>query len=120
VCGYECIAASIAAENPDHLCPDEKCCQAGTCAPALHRCLDEDDGFSTCSEYCGSIGEACVNGGCGLDGITFLGWGGETACQALDGWNRRYTVDGCDEVQDWDPLSGEFIRCCCTDTQGGI
>lgn len=87
-------------------------CDVGQCAPKWGECIDKKLGFSTCDAYCGSIGEACVENGCG-DGATTRAYGGYPDCQK----ETLYTSvdEPCAAVQTWSIGSG-VIQCCCTDT----
>jgi hypothetical protein len=72
------------------------------------------DGFTTCAQYCQSIGETCVSQGCSRAGDTWHGW---TTTPASDCETFAPVVSAglgaCDETLRAD----RRIRCCCTDTK---
>lgn len=95
-------------------------CEGGLCSASIGLCIDIDNGFTDCEQYCSSIDEACVQNGCSDSAeVTFFGW------RSRDNLRIRRCEDGaspetyehspCDTAIDfgYDAL----VRCCCTDTQ---
>jgi hypothetical protein len=88
---------------------NDACCQNGACVDSFGECIREQDGFATCAEYCGSIGEECVQQGCGTN--TYRAWSGSDTCGNFSASVGDYN-DPCDAPIDFGP---DTIRCCCTD-----
>jgi hypothetical protein len=90
------------------------CCADGKCAPAFGDCFLTSDGFTTCAQYCQSIGESCVSQGCGRAGNTWVGW---TTTPVQDCNSFAPIVQAgygtCNETLPADLRS----RCCCADTK---
>lgn len=91
-------------------------CVNGQCAPYWDACFRRDQ-FGTCNDYCASVGETCVAGGCSSDGETWRQWAGSSGdlCNQNYGFitGGNFTCDG--QL----PLTGyptTLYRCCCTDT----
>lgn len=88
------------------------CCADGACGNFLSDCVAETMGFTTCSEVCASIGEQCVQRGCG--NTTWREWDdSDTSCETF-GATIGSGIDTC-ETNLWD--ADIKVRCCCTDTQ---
>lgn len=86
-------------------------CSNAICLPVYGECIASMDGYSTCTEYCQSVGAVCVPGGC--DGNTFKGYDANVSCE-----NDLvpYTFeDPCNAAQTWGP-GRLVVRCCCSDT----
>lgn len=88
-------------------------CDAGKCAPKWGECINIDSGFDTCSIYCTSIGESCVENGCDQD-ATIRGYNALSDC--MDEVLISPFGEPCDAVQPWAP-GRSTIQCCCTDTK---
>jgi len=87
---------------------NDACCQNGACLDGFGECIRESDGFATCAEYCVSIGEQCVQQGCGTN--TYRAWSAVDTCERFTASIGDYN-DPCDSPIDF----GGTIRCCCTD-----
>jgi hypothetical protein len=79
------------------------------CADDFGDCIRVDDGFVTCADYCASIGEECVQQGCGRN--TYRAWSSRDFCEQLVASVGNYN-DACDAPIDF---MTDTIRCCCTD-----
>ncbi|MCY1057549.1 hypothetical protein [Nannocystis sp. SCPEA4] len=84
-------------------------CEAGACKPAWSECFMDEDGFSTCTEICQSLGETCAESQC--QGSTTIYLSDESQCGNISSGVPQ--ADPCDTVQDWGLPA---IRCCCTDS----
>ena len=100
-CGHVCLARS---------------CQAGKCAPFQQGCFVKKDGFTTCDEYCASIGESCVSNKCGGTATAFS-WASDmgTECEKDPKASDGQSIEKCDYPLNFSP-SHYFYRCCCTDS----
>jgi hypothetical protein len=78
----------------------------------LGECISKSNGFTTCAQYCHSLGEACIAAGC--SNHTWVGWGVTDACQRGD-LPSSNVQDPCDAIFYWQPVA-TVVRCCCTDT----
>lgn len=64
-CGGECVNLMTSYEHCgacDHECNEEDAsgvCEMGRCTAVYAGCINEDDGFATCREFCTSLGEKC-------------------------------------------------------------
>lgn len=102
VCGHVCASGT---------------CAAGQCAAAWGECIDQLDGFDTCTAYCASIGEACAEAGCRTGWTSFTA-GSLSSCEPFrenglgSGVNRG--PESCGAALPWAQFN--FIACCCTDT----
>jgi hypothetical protein len=101
----------------DSTCTATSCCKSGSCAPFMGQCIQQSDGFTTCTAYCQSIGESCVPTAC-LAGRTWAGWssGFKDRCDTL-GPNGESGSGACDEVLPWNTGTSYWVRCCCSDTR---
>ena len=89
-------------------------CSASLCKPKFGGCIDKNSGFATCDAYCGSVGESCVENGCGMYSMTIRAYSGPTECAENFVVNEFH--EPCDKVRSW--AAGEAaVKCCCTDTQ---
>lgn len=95
----------------ENVCKDT--CADAACLPALGECINEDAGFSTCNDYCASVGEACMESGCASDD-TIVGYGSLNQCK--DGVPGTGNSEPCDTLQPW-TANRAAVRCCCSDTQ---
>ena len=90
-------------------------CSAGQCTPTWGECLDMKSGVETCDVYCASVGEACVENGCGgLDGKTIRTYKENMNCQNEVSFGSL--KEPCNTIQTWD-ISRAVVRCCCSDTK---
>lgn len=87
-------------------------CENSACTPTLGECIESESGFTTCDEYCPSIGEVCVEGGCRTDD-TIVGYGNPVSCMKSELGEPQ--MEPCDLVQPW-TIGRSVVRCCCTDT----
>ena len=87
-------------------------CDAGKCAPKWEGCFDMASRFDTCTAYCASVGETCVENGCD-GGSTSRGFPSLNDCQD-DVFFTPY-VEPCDQVQPWN-AGRKVMKCCCTDS----
>lgn len=84
-------------------------CESGACLPTLSECFDVSD-FSTCEDYCSSIGESCAESSCGGRTLDIhVGW---DLCEEYR--QRATNSDPCTTIIPTD--LGNIIRCCCTVT----
>jgi len=88
----------------------EGVCEDGQCA-ALVGCFEEDAGFTTCDEYCPSIGETCTE----QCGVAATAWNQIDLSWCENDEDPYSYVSKCD-----DPLpysdNNAIYRCCCTDS----
>ena len=91
-------------------CGDE--CQEGSCIPTWGECIGSISGFETCDAYCGSVGQECVENGCGAENVTIRGFTTPDVCS--DNASYAPISEPCDFVQTW-ALGRKAVRCCCTD-----
>jgi hypothetical protein len=114
-CGHVCKNADpVWAGN----CPTGGCCAAGKCGPFLGACITEHDGFTTCADYCASIGETCVQHGCYPGSVTFDGWGMANRCEMYSSAIDSFSTGACDApIGLKDNTVVAYARCCCTDTR---
>lgn len=87
-------------------------CESSACTPTWGECINKDSGFTTCAEYCPTIGETCVEGGCGTDD-TVVGYSITDEC-LINELGETYE-EACDVPQSWS-LGRQAVKCCCTDT----
>src|ERR1041384_1337840 len=73
-CGRVCKAHEIHGEC-------NSCCKQGYFNDSFYNCLVQSDGFGTCKEYCASVGEECVQQGCGTS--TYRAWATPDSCADL-------------------------------------
>lgn len=88
-------------------------CGDAMCLPAYGECINMGTGFQTCNAYCASIGESCIENGCG-DGFTIRGYDLMVDCTNDKSWNSG--SETCDTIQPWS-ANRATIQCCCSDTQ---
>jgi hypothetical protein len=83
----------------------------GNCRDDFGDCIlpSNPDGFETCTDYCASIGEECVQQGCGTS--TYRAWIDAGDCEQFAA-AVGYNDDPCDTPIDF---GSSYIRCCCTD-----
>ena len=89
-------------------------CDTGQCAPEWGECLIMSSGFDTCSMYCTSVGEACVENGCGPNDGTIRAFSQQINCK--DEVLGTSIPEPCDTIQTWG-IGGQVVQCCCTDTK---
>lgn len=89
-------------------------CDAGFCAPKWGACIDMNSGFATCSIYCASLTETCVESGCGPNEGTVFVFYNSGDCEAHSGDGSLQ--EPCDAVQTWG-FSRTVVKCCCSDTK---
>jgi hypothetical protein len=90
----------------------ESCCVGGKCSDFFGDCLTYGSGFQTCTEYCASIGEQCVRGGCGSS--TWRSWITPGDCAQFS--PAAGDSQGlCDVPLDFGPSNTRSVRCCCSD-----
>ena len=89
-------------------------CSAGQCAPTWGECIDMNSGFETCEVYCTSVGEACVENGCGPLNATARAYEVTMDCEKADG--PASLKEPCDMIQSWG-ANRPVIQCCCSDTK---
>jgi hypothetical protein len=87
-------------------------CKAGVCQRSIEGCFAEDEGFTTCSEFCSSLGESCLPRACGASTFVFQS-GDQLQCLDDPGNAAVLTADTCDDVFIWDP-SHAYYACCCS------
>jgi hypothetical protein len=113
-CGRVCKNTENVILSP--ICDPGECCIAGECQPYIAtECLEEGDPHDDCASFCPSIGEECVEGGCG-SGATWMGWPrSNSLCEGFSSVLSR-SSGACDDPIEWSADVGK-VRCCCTDTQ---
>jgi hypothetical protein len=85
-------------------------CADGTCAAALHDCIDNT--VTDCEQYCASVGETCVQGGC--DTATYVIYDDDQTCADYTAAVAQGTA--CNQAINWNLNMGSNVaRCCCTD-----
>ncbi|MFY0533275.1 hypothetical protein [Nannocystis pusilla] len=90
--------------------PCSLACVAGKCGPSWSQCIGGDDGFSTCTQVCQSVGQTCAESQCG--GVTVQTF--DTLSECNNDENGEPFKQSCDAMQDWaDPA----IKCCCTSSE---
>jgi hypothetical protein len=113
-----CGACGHACKNADPVfspyCPPNGCCAAGHCGPTFSPCLTQGQ-VTSCTDYCSSLGETCVQDGCALDGLTWAGWGSSNACSIFYNPPDPISRGTCSQAIVFD-ASTVAVRCCCTDT----
>jgi hypothetical protein len=89
-------------------------CDAGLCRPVWGECITKASGFKTCNDYCLSIGEACVEAGCGVEmNATVATYGAVSDCE--QGKPSSLDPEACSLMQPWS-LNREIVQCCCSET----
>jgi hypothetical protein len=89
-------------------------CSAGQCMPTWGECLSMISGIETCDMYCASVGEACVENGCGGFDATIRIFDVKMNCeQAL---SPNISKEPCNTIQTW-AEDRPVIQCCCSDTK---
>jgi hypothetical protein len=117
-CGRVCKVTAYDLTNAD--CPpinvENQCCSGGACVPYLGECLEQSHGFTTCEQYCGSVGESCVEAGCYTGNSTWVGWSDPEDCRMYAQIDSNISA-ACDSPLSFDNPNHRGIRCCCSDTQ---
>ncbi len=114
-CG-ECSRVCKSAAPIFRACPVGGCCQAGHCIPYLAGCIRQASGFSTCTSYCASLGETCVQGGCRANN-TWEAWEANSdSCELYGTVLSTSGNESCDSPIPWQATVGK-VRCCCSDTR---
>ena len=86
-------------------------CESGACGPIFGECINMDNVFASCSEYCQGVGEQCVESGC--NGLTYSGYDSDDFC--VDDVGASSFSNPCEHINSW--VGNEVvIRCCCTDS----
>jgi hypothetical protein len=75
----------------------------------------QGDGFTTCADYCASIGETCAQAGC-AGGFTLNAWAEDGLCQMDYSAIGGFSTGPCGAAIGWTVGTFSHIRCCCTDT----
>jgi hypothetical protein len=78
-----------------------------TSGPQFGACFSQADGFTTCDQYCASVGGSCVYRGCGS--YTAHGYASSTGCNALSPGQNFAGL--CSDTLQWFPAPVK--RCCC-------
>ena len=71
-------------------------------------------GFATCDVYCASVGETCVENGCG--GLDATARGFETTMNCEKGVGPASLFEPCSTIQSWG-AARPVVQCCCSDTK---
>ena len=87
-------------------------CDTGQCAPKWEGCFEMASRFDTCTAYCASLREVCVENGC-ENNSTSRGFADPTDCQ--EEVLGSPFVEPCDQIQPWGP-GRKSMQCCCTDS----
>jgi hypothetical protein len=111
-CGHVCKSTDPAFGG----CPTGGCCAAGKCAAYPGACIMQTAGFTTCNEYCASIGETCVQKGCVRGDVTLQSWSTADLCDSFFNPASGFSEGSCDATIVWDTGTFRYIRCCCSDT----
>ena len=83
----------------------------GGCGPVFGECINMDDVFASCAEYCQGAGEQCVEAGC--NGLTYSGYDSDDFC--MNDVGASSFSNTCDHINSW--VGNEVVvRCCCTDS----
>jgi hypothetical protein len=111
-CGHVC-------KNADPVfggeCPTSGCCVNGVCGPSPGTCITNQSGFTTCADYCASIGETCIQQGCPLSKVTWEGYVDVRTCQTIFNPEQARNTGPCDTPIGFNGTA-TAVRCCCTDT----
>jgi hypothetical protein len=110
-CGHVCKNANPLFGS----CPTGGCCANGSCGPSPGACITRQSGFTTCTDYCASIGETCVQQGCVLGSVTWEGWVNADRCETIFNPTQARGTVACDTPIGFDGTAVD-VRCCCTDT----
>ena len=89
-------------------------CSAGQCTPTWGECLTMKSGVETCVDYCTSVGETCVENGCGGASATIRAFGEPQNCEQEVGPTSIH--EPCNTVQSWG-AGRPVVQCCCSDTK---
>jgi hypothetical protein len=111
-CGHVCKNANSVFGGA---CPSAGCCVNGACGPSPGACITQQSGFTTCANYCASIGETCVAQGCALSDVTWDAWVTAMRCESVFNPVQARDRGACDTPIAWDGTIVD-VRCCCTDT----
>jgi hypothetical protein len=111
-CGHVCKSADAKFGG----CPTGGCCTAGKCGAAPGACITQSAGFTTCNEYCTSLGETCVQGGCVRGNVTFESWSSTDQCESFFNSAPGFSTGPCEATIQFTTGTFRYVRCCCTDT----
>ena len=84
-------------------------CDTSQCLPTYGDCFEVGT-FTTCNQYCASIGESCAADAC--YGKTAVYYAFDVTCRDLNG--VADSTEACDAALE--PGVGSWARCCCTDS----